>query len=193
MCSVFVVPAPIHLSYSLKSVGTQTMTSKYALCLKIMTLQWKIKLFRNVTLRSGVQFHAHSILQLRTVDNMCIKNNKCSVYHPLIIRAWFTLWYKTTNGVFLILFRYLSSRSNRSSLYCFFFSNNEVDNLPDERLLSLFKQFLTIQKGFGWNGFPPKSQNNEMHRMIWAHIISRGLVHLWTHIYIQIYIKSYND
>ena len=32
-----------------------------------------------------------------------------------------------------------------------------------------------------------KSKNNKYHRMIWAHIISRGLVHLWTHIYMHIY------
>ena len=31
-----------------------------------------------------------------------------------------------------------------------------------------------------------KSKNNKYHRMIWAHIISRGLVHLWTHIYMHI-------
>ena len=31
-----------------------------------------------------------------------------------------------------------------------------------------------------------KSKHNKYHRMIWAHIISRGLVHLWTHIYMHI-------
>ena len=34
-----------------------------------------------------------------------------------------------------------------------------------------------------------RSRNSKIHRMLWAHVSSRGLVHLWTNIYIQTRVR----
>ena len=58
-----------------------------------------------------------------------------------------------------------------------------LDGIHRESFFQKFHTIVSTEKFL-------KSQNNEKHRMILAHIISRGLVYLWTRIYIQIYIKS---